>query len=114
MSPPVPPDQKQIVTLDFEVFGKVQGVYFRANTKAEADKLDVRGWVKNTPAGSVVGHLEGTPEDMSTMKRWLRKTGSPKSRIDKAVFGNMGYLNEHEYSGFTIRMEKLQFVKAEK
>ena len=34
--------------LHFEVFGKVQGVFFRKHTQAEAQKLHLVGWVKNT------------------------------------------------------------------
>jgi acylphosphatase len=33
--------------LKFEVEGKVQGVFFRAHTKEEADRLGLFGWVKN-------------------------------------------------------------------
>jgi len=39
--------------LDIIVKGKVQGVFFRASTKAVANQLGVRGTVKNNPDGSV-------------------------------------------------------------
>nr|XP_021207931.2 acylphosphatase-2 isoform X1 [Bombyx mori]XP_037875156.1 acylphosphatase-2 isoform X1 [Bombyx mori]XP_037875157.1 acylphosphatase-2 isoform X1 [Bombyx mori] len=46
--------------LDFEVFGRVQGVFFRKYTKEQADKLGLRGWCKNTAQGTVLGHMQGT------------------------------------------------------
>jgi hypothetical protein len=72
--------------LEFEVFGKVQsttvmyartrillllcihiGVYFRACTKEQADKLGLVGWVKNTPEGTVVGQAEGSSDKINAM-----------------------------------------------
>ena len=45
--------------LEYEVFGKVQGVFFRKYTKKEADKLKLTGWVMNTEKGTVVGVADG-------------------------------------------------------
>ena len=39
--------------------GIVQGVFFRRNTKEIADKLDLKGWVKNLEDGSVAAVFEG-------------------------------------------------------
>ncbi|MFM6954289.1 MAG: acylphosphatase [Sphingobacteriaceae bacterium] len=41
------------------ISGKVQGVFFRASTKATADFLGIRGWVKNLPDGTVEIEAEG-------------------------------------------------------
>lgn len=41
------------------VQGKVQGVYFRASTKAVADQLGVKGFVVNQEDGSVYIEAEG-------------------------------------------------------
>ncbi len=41
------------------VRGKVQGVYFRATTKAVADQLGIKGFVLNEPDGSVYIEAEG-------------------------------------------------------
>ena len=45
--------------LEYEVFGEVQGVFFRKYTKKEADKLKLTGWVMNTEKGTVVGVADG-------------------------------------------------------
>ncbi len=58
-----------------EIFGKVQGVFFRKYTKSEAQKLDVTGWVQNTERQTVIGKAEGTSENISAFKTWLRTQG---------------------------------------
>jgi len=39
--------------------GRVQGVFFRANTKKFADRHDICGWVRNTESGDVEALFEG-------------------------------------------------------
>ncbi len=41
----------------FEVFGKVQGVWFRKHTAAEARRLGLVGWVRN-----VQEHVQGVAQ----------------------------------------------------
>jgi len=69
----------------FEVFGKVQGVYFRKHTKSQAQQLGILGWVKNTRRGTVIGKAQATTEQMSEFCHWLRHVGSPKSEITNLV-----------------------------
>jgi acylphosphatase len=45
--------------LHIHISGKVQGVFFRASTKATADCLGIKGWVKNVPDGRVEIEAEG-------------------------------------------------------
>ena len=45
--------------MDVVVTGRVQGVFFRAAMREQADRLGVTGWVRNEPDGSVRAHLEG-------------------------------------------------------
>src|SRR5256885_16165322 len=41
------------------VTGRVQGVFFRAWMREQADELGVTGWVRNCPDGRVDSHIEG-------------------------------------------------------
>ena len=41
------------------VTGRVQGVFFRAWTRQQADELDVSGWARNCSDGSVEAQLSG-------------------------------------------------------
>ncbi|XP_029906967.1 acylphosphatase-2-like [Myripristis murdjan] len=93
----------QLVSVDFEVFGNVQGVCFRMYTEDEGQRLGVSGWVKNTRRGSVVGQVQGPRDKVDQMRNWLRNVGSPSSRIDRTVFSNERDLSKLEIHGFSTR-----------
>uniref|UniRef100_A0A1A9VAT6 acylphosphatase n=1 Tax=Glossina austeni TaxID=7395 RepID=A0A1A9VAT6_GLOAU len=76
---------RQLYGCDFEVYGKVQRVFFRKYTASKAKDLGLHGWCKNTIDGSVKGQMEGTQQELNDMKYWLQNKGSPKSRIDGFV-----------------------------
>lgn len=94
---------KTLLALDFEVFGRVQGVFFRKFTQQQASALGLRGWVKNTMTKSVVGQIEGDGAKVEQMKVWLKETGSPKSRIDKVAFSNQREIDRYSFQTFEIR-----------
>lgn len=62
------------------VKGKVQGVFFRTNTKKKADGLDIKGIVKNLPDGSVWIAAEGEEADMEAFIAWCRQ-GPPLAKV---------------------------------
>lgn len=64
------------------VEGRVQGVGFRYTCEKEARRLELSGWVKNTPGGDVEVWAEGTGENLETFLQWLRK-GPPSARVDR-------------------------------
>ncbi|XP_068687889.1 acylphosphatase-1-like [Montipora capricornis] len=94
---------RTLLSVDFEVFGKVQGVFFRKNTKQTAAEHSIVGWVMNTKRKTVVGQLQGERANIRIMKKWLKETGSPKSRIDRCEFRNEKTITSLEFSTFTIR-----------
>jgi len=49
------------------VSGRVQGVFFRATTRDEAQENGVDGWVKNLDDGRVEAVFEGDPEAVDAM-----------------------------------------------
>ncbi|HHT9120644.1 MAG TPA: acylphosphatase [Candidatus Hypogeohydataceae bacterium YC41] len=53
--------------------GRVQGVFFRANTCQKAEELGLTGWVKNTRDGQVEAVFEGPKEDVEKIIEWCRK-----------------------------------------
>ena len=47
--------------------GRVQGVFFRANTKRFADNRGVTGWVRNTEPGDVEAVFEGEEDAINAV-----------------------------------------------
>jgi acylphosphatase len=68
--------------VDVVVTGHVQGVFFRASMRDEADRLGVTGWVRNDPDGSVRAHLEGSAAAVEDLVAWCAE-GPPNARVDE-------------------------------
>ncbi len=62
------------------VTGVVQGVFFRQATARLCRDLDVTGWVRNLPDGSVEALFEGAAAAVDDMVRWCR-TGPPGATV---------------------------------
>ena len=60
-------------TLHLLVKGKVQGVFYRATAKEVADKMGLKGWVRNTEEGAVEIMVSGTEEAVNEFVAWCRK-----------------------------------------
>jgi acylphosphatase len=91
------------LTVDFKVFGKVQGVFFRKYTHQEAAKLKLVGWCRNDDDGTVVGQAQGGAAQLNTFKKWLQNTGSPKSKVERVEFSNEAAINILQFGSFEIR-----------
>ena len=70
-----------IEATDIVVTGRVQGVFYRAGMREQAERLDVAGWVRNEPDGSVRAHLEGPPAAVSELLEWCA-SGTPAAQVD--------------------------------
>ncbi len=55
------------------VSGRVQGVNFRWNTKIVADKLGIKGWVRNLPDGRVEIVAEGDEGNIERFLDYVKK-----------------------------------------
>lgn len=66
------------------VHGLVQGVWFRASTKDEADRLGVTGWVRNLPDGSVEAVFEGDKKKVEEIVGWCHRgpSGANVSKVE--------------------------------
>lgn len=62
------------------VTGRVQGVYYRAETRDQAEALGLTGWVKNRPDRSVEVVVEGRREDVEKLIGWCRQ-GPPVAEV---------------------------------
>jgi len=71
-----------IEATDIVVTGRVQGVFYRAAMREQADRLEVAGWVRNEPDGTVTAHLEGSPSAVSELLEWCEK-GPEAAQVDE-------------------------------
>ncbi len=64
------------------VRGRVQGVAFRAATRAEAHRHGVAGWVCNRADGTVEAAFEGAPEAVDALVAFCRR-GPRAARVEE-------------------------------
>lgn len=62
------------------IHGKVQGVFFRESSRAEAMRLGLTGWVRNHSDGTVEAVAEGAPDALEDFIRWCHR-GPPSARV---------------------------------
>ncbi len=65
-----------------QVFGKVQGVYYRQSTRDKALELGLKGTVQNLTDGSVIIHAEGNEEKLNELISWCYK-GPIKAKVNE-------------------------------
>ena len=75
--------------------GKVQGVFFRANTRDAAERYGIRGWVTNLSDGSVGAVFEGEKEDIEKVIKWC-KNEQPHAHVNKVDVKWQEYKGEFE------------------
>jgi len=68
--------------LNIKIYGKVQGVFYRATAKAVADQLGVKGFVKNEKDGSVYVEAEGDDFSLGEFLEFCHK-GSDRAIVEK-------------------------------
>jgi acylphosphatase len=76
------------LTRQIVVEGFVQGVGYRDFTRRAALKLNVSGWVRNRPDGTVEAVIRGAPAEVEAliaeMRRGPRGAGVTRLRVDNA------------------------------
>jgi len=82
------------------ISGRVQGVFFRAETRDMTTGLSLTGWVKNLPDGRVEAVFEGDKEKVEEAIEWCRKGPSFAQVSDVKVEREEP---TGEFSGFEVR-----------
>ncbi|MEM3606385.1 MAG: acylphosphatase [Candidatus Bathyarchaeia archaeon] len=77
------------------VSGLVQGVFFRWETRKNALKNNVKGWVRNLRDGRVEAVFEGEKEDIEKMIKFCEK-GPPGAKVEKVEVKWEDYKGEYE------------------
>jgi acylphosphatase len=71
-----------MVCIRYRVTGRVQGVFFRASTRREAQNLGLTGYAKNLPDGSVEVLACGPESAVEQLGEWLW-VGPPAARVSQ-------------------------------
>ena len=87
-------------THHLRIHGRVQGVWFRESMRVEAERLNVTGWVRNTPDGAVEAVIQGPAGAIEALIEWAR-SGPPLARVDRVEIGEA----QGQYSGFVKRAD---------
>ncbi len=82
------------------VAGKVQGVFYRAETASKARRLNVTGWVRNLPDGRVEAVFEGEETNVQKMIDFCRR-GPPNAYVVSVDIRQQQWTGE--FGGFTVR-----------
>lgn len=72
------------ITRHLRIHGRVQGVFYRDSMIREANRLGVRGWVRNCSDGSVEAVVQGASDQIETLIAWTR-TGPERARVENVV-----------------------------
>ena len=82
------------------VSGRVQGVSFRDATRQEAERMGLKGWVRNTQDGRVEAAFEGDPDAVNQMVEWCK---SGPSSADVEDVSTEREAPSGDLSGFEVR-----------
>jgi acylphosphatase len=66
------------------VSGRVQGVFIRDSCRSQAQRLGVRGWVRNLPDHTVEVVAEGPRDRVDQLLDWCRH-GPPRAQVTGLV-----------------------------
>lgn len=75
-------NQVEIKHLNIKVSGFVQGIFYRATAKEEAEKHNITGFARNEPDGSVYIEAEGEEDKLNKFLQWCHK-GPPLAKVEK-------------------------------
>jgi len=78
------------------ISGRVQGVFFRAETQRAALGFSLSGWVRNVPDGRVEAVFEGEDKNVDKMLAWCHH-GPPTALVQEVVANEETYAGEFKH-----------------
>jgi len=82
------------------ISGRVQGVFFRAETQRAANGFNLTGWVRNMSDGRVEAVFEGENQSVDKMLEWCQ-FGPPAAQVKEVLTEEETYLGE--FRDFSIK-----------
>ncbi|HEU5364215.1 MAG TPA: acylphosphatase [Hanamia sp.] len=71
-------------TVHLLISGKVQGVFFRETARKVAEKLNIKGWIKNTTGEKVEALITGEENDVKDFIQWCKK-GPDRAKVKEVI-----------------------------
>lgn len=90
------------IVVTARVTGRVQGVWFRGWTQAEAERRGLCGWVRNDPDGSVIALIGGPEAEVRAMIATLH-TGPEAARVAEVEIVHLDSNTVDLPEGFNVR-----------
>ena len=82
------------------ISGRVQGVFFRAETQRTAKSFNLTGWVRNISDGRVEAVFEGDEANVDKMNAWCH-IGPPAAIVEEVLTEEEPYTGE--FRDFNIK-----------
>lgn len=92
------------------ITGRVQGVFFRAETQKAALRIGVKGWVRNRSDGTVEAVFEGSESMVNQALDWCRHEGSPMSQVTEVAVAYEPRTEEFDSFSIAYRYGSLRSI----
>eukprot|EP00937_MAST-01D_sp_MAST-1D-sp2_P001278 g1278.t1 len=101
----LPASAPAVQSFGFRMQGEVQDRHLRRAVKGFADGHSIKGWVRNTDDGAVVGRAVGAAADLAAFRKFLSQPGGPVTAVNAGV----GEAEAGDGSDAQARVEKVIF-----
>ncbi|MDP2873609.1 MAG: acylphosphatase [Bacillota bacterium] len=89
------------VTVRMTISGLVQGVGFRDAARSQAQRLALRGWVRNLPDGTVELVAQGPVQAMEELRAWCAR-GPRTARVTGVLVEHVNPAGRKLPAGFIV------------
>lgn len=83
--------------LNIKIYGFVQGIFFRATAKEQAESLGIYGFAENKNDRSVYIEVEGEEEKLKLFLAWCHK-GPVAAKVEKVEISEAHMKNFSQFS----------------
>jgi len=83
----------------FLISGNVQGVFFRASTRDQANSLGVTGYAKNLENGGVEVVGCGDEKALNALEKWLWQ-GPPHAQVTEISIKSLQYISLESFETY--------------
>ncbi|GJQ09463.1 hypothetical protein GpartN1_g1254.t1 [Galdieria partita] len=91
---------KPFAAVTLKIFGRVQGVCYRASAVEKAEELDLVGWVRNNRDGTVEAEVQGVRDNLKFFVEWCKR-GPDVAKVTK-VQEQWKDIDRVEYTSFRV------------